>query len=75
MLLSASPAITRNDLRARFDNIDRVIGHREVRAIVEARGLTPLKESTRCPGDALFAWLEAQRRAGRFDGVVTASAR
>lgn len=56
-----------DDLRLRFPRIDRVIGHREVRReLVLARALTPVGEPTVCPGDALFLWLDAERREHRF---------
>ncbi len=56
-----------DDLRARFPRIERVIGHREVRReLVEARGLVAVGEPTVCPGDALFLWLDAERREHRF---------
>ncbi|MBI1947304.1 MAG: N-acetylmuramoyl-L-alanine amidase [Deltaproteobacteria bacterium] len=59
-----------DELRARFPKIDRVIGHREVRReLVLAKGLTPIGEPTVCPGDALFLWLDAERREHRFRGA------
>lgn len=58
-----------DELRARFPNIERVIGHREVRQeLVLARKLTPVGPPTVCPGDALFLWLDAERREHRFRG-------
>lgn len=58
-----------DQLRARFPKIDRVIGHREVRReLVLARKLTPVGAPTVCPGDALFLWLDAERREHRFRG-------
>lgn len=54
-------------LRARFPRIERVIGHREVRReLVVAKELTPVGPPTVCPGDALFLWLDAERREHRF---------
>lgn len=62
-----------DDLRARFPKIDRVIGHREVRReLVLANDLTPVGEPTVCPGDALFLWLDAERREHRFRRPVQA---
>lgn len=56
-----------DDLRARFPRLEQVIGHREVRReLVDARRLTPMGEPTVCPGQALFLWLDAQRREHRF---------
>lgn len=46
------------DLKRRFPKVDRVIGHREVRAGVVVRGLTPIGEPTVCPGERLFRWLD-----------------
>ena len=58
-----------DELRARFPRIERVIGHREVRReLVVARKLSAVGEPTVCPGDALFLWLDAQRREHRFRG-------
>lgn len=62
-----------DDLRARFPKIERVIGHREVRSeLVVARGLTAVGEPTVCPGQALFLWLDAERREHRFRRPVQA---
>jgi len=56
-----------DDLRARFPNIKRVLGHREVKAeLVEKRGHTLTSHETTCPGDALFLWLSNERVVGRF---------
>lgn len=58
-----------DELRARFPRIERVIGHREVRReLVLGKKLTAVGEPTVCPGDALFLWLDAQRREHRFRG-------
>lgn len=58
-----------DDLRARFPKIERVIGHREVKAeLVDARGLTLLSHETTCPGSALFRTIEDHRIRGGFRG-------
>lgn len=67
----AALALLVNDLRKRFPNIDRVLGHREVRAGVLARGLTPLGEPTVCPGDRLFRWLDEGGLEARPAAVAT----
>lgn len=53
-------------LRRRLPRIRRVLGHREVRATVEARGHHAVGPPTVCPGDALFTWLEEARTQGRL---------
>ena len=60
-----------DDLRARFPRIERVLGHREVRReLVEAKKLTPVGPPTVCPGEALFLWLDAERREHRFRAAL-----
>ena len=49
------------DLQKRFPKIERVIGHREVRALVEEKGLHPVGDHTTCPGEALFEYVDARR--------------
>lgn len=48
-------------LRKRFPKVVRVIGHREVRAWAESRGLHPIGELKDCPGDGLFAHIVGTR--------------
>ncbi len=55
----AALALLVDDLKKRFPRIDRVIGHREVRAGVEGRGLHAIGPPTACPGERLFRWLDA----------------
>jgi hypothetical protein len=49
-------------LRKRFPKVQRVVGHREVRAWVESRGLHPVGEPTVCPGEGLFEHVVASRQ-------------
>lgn len=59
--LAALDALIAN-LRTRFPKVVRVIGHREVRAWVEGRGLHPVGEPKDCPGEGLFKHIVASRK-------------
>jgi hypothetical protein len=60
-------ALLIDDLRERFPKIERVIGHREVKAFLP-EGVSLVSAETTCPGDALFHWLEEQRHGAAFEG-------